>query len=432
MEEKELSGTGSYIVIIGCFDTKGEEFAFLRSCILAQGEEVVTVDTGIRGTTDAFSVTISAGAVAAAAGHSIAALRESDDRGEAVAIMGKGAAKVLAGLLAKGMIRGVVGMGGGGGTFLALSAMREVPLGIPKMLISTVAAKDLSRQMGSKDIVLVPSVVDVAGLNSISRPMMRQAAAAVCAMARTSITEEQETKGRIAISMFGNTTACVDRCRELLKAQGYEVFVFHASGAGGRAMESLIREGCFDGVLDVTTTELADELCGGICSAGPDRLTAAAEAGIPQVVAPGCLDMVNFAHPDTIPSHYRGRELYSWAPDVTLMRTSEAENRQLGETLVQKLNNAAAAAVLLPLKGISQVDAPGGVFYRPETDRALFDAIKTHAGEGLRVTEVEAHINDDLFSAELVAALLNLMGTRQPDGNTAAGNGNTAAGKGRR
>lgn len=405
-------------MIIGCFDTKGEDFAFLRSCILAQGEEVVTVDTGIRGTTNAFPVTISAGAVAAAAGHSITALCESDDRGEAVAIMGKGAAKVLAGLLAEGGVRGVIGMGGGGGTFLALSAMREVPLGIPKVLISTVAAKDLSRQMGSKDIVLVPSVVDVAGLNSISRPLIRQVAAAICAMARTPVTEAQETKGRIAISMFGNTTACVDRCRELLKARGYEVFIFHATGAGGRAMESLIREGCFDGILDVTTTELADELCGGICSAGPDRLTAAAEMGIPQVVAPGCLDMVNFAHPDTVPSRYRGRELYSWAPDVTLMRTTEAENRQLGEALAQKLKNAEAAVVMLPLKGVSQVDAAGGVFYRPEADRALFDAIKAHAGEGLRVTEVEAHINDDLFSAKLVTALLNLMEIRRRETET--------------
>ncbi|QEC52578.1 uncharacterized protein (UPF0261 family) [Anseongella ginsenosidimutans] len=400
------------IVILGCFDTKGEDFAFLRSCVLEHGEQVIAINTGIRGTTAAFPVTIESEEVALAGGQSISALREKDDRGWAVEVMGKGAASVLAGLLAEGKVKGIVGMGGGGGTFISLCAMQEAPLGIPKLCLSTIAAKDLSRQMGSKDIVLMPSIVDVAGLNSISRQLIRQAAAAICAMARLPSTDVPGGQRRIAISMFGNTTACVDHCREMLEARGYEVFIFHATGVGGRTMESLIREGCFDGVLDITTTELADELCGGICSAGPSRLTAAAEMGIPQVVAPGCLDMVNFAQPDTVPAHYRNRELYSWAPDVTLMRTNEAENRQLGKELAIKLNKA-AAEVLLPLKGISQIAAPGGVFYRPAVDQALFEAVKAHAGPGLPVREVDAHINDQAFSRHLVDALLGLMERRE-------------------
>lgn len=301
-------------------------------------------------------------------------------------------------------------MGGGGGTYIALSAMQGIPLGIPKLCLSTVATKDLSRQTGNKDITLMPSIVDVAGLNSISRLLIRQAAAAICAMSNVEDTKEATTKGSIAISMFGNTSPCVDQCSELLREQGYEVLAFHATGVGGRAMEALIREGVFDAVLDVTTTELADDLCGGICSAGPERLTAAADMGIPQVVVPGCLDMVNFAQLDTVPEQYRDRHLYSWAPDVTLLRTNDEENRILGERLATKLNRSSAAVrVLLPAKGISQVDAEGGVFFDPAADQALFDAIRQHLNTAIPVKEVDAHINDHEFSRELVATLLDML-----------------------
>jgi uncharacterized protein (UPF0261 family) len=358
-----MTASGKYILMLGCFDTKGDIFSFLRDCLLAQGERVVSLNTGVMGTTSQFPVDIEADEVAAAAGVTLATLRGKDDRGYAVDIMGKGAARVVAKLVAEGGVKAAIGMGGGGGTYMALSAMQEIPLGVPKLCLSTVAARDLSRQVGSKDITLMPSIVDVAGLNSISTGLIRQAAAAICAMANVPPAEDFASAGRIAISMFGNTTTCVDRCSALLQKEGYEVFPFHATGTGGRTMEALIREGCFDAVLDITTTELADELCGGILSAGPERLTAAAEAGIPQVVVPGCLDMVNFAQMDTVPAHYLARDLYSWAPDVTLMRTNEDENRTLGKQLAQKVNTSAAAtAILLPLKGISQISAAGGVF----------------------------------------------------------------------
>lgn len=398
------------IVMLGCFDTKGEDFSYLLRRLRAQGQQVITINTGVMATSVDFPIDVDQDAVARASGTSLEAIRASGDRGKAVELMGLGAAKILADLVAKDRIKGVIGMGGGGGTYIILEAMQAVTLGIPKLCLSTVVAKDLSRQIGVKDITMMSSVVDVAGLNKISRLLIGQAAAAISAMAEVKEDNSFSIKKNIAISMFGNTTKCVDKCTELLKDKGFEVMAFHATGVGGSTMESLIREGVFDAVLDVTTTELADELCGGILSAGPDRLTAAAEMGIPQIVVPGCLDMVNFAQMDTLPEQYRSRQLYSWAPDVTLMRTNVAENKTLGKQLVDKLLEAKAPAeILLPLKGISQVDSKGDIFFDPEADAALFGAIRESADGHVPVMEVEAHINDDTFAKALVERLLKLM-----------------------
>lgn len=398
------------IVMLGCFDTKGEDFSYLLRRLRAQGQQVITINTGVMATSVDFPIDVDQDAVARASGTSLEAIRASGDRGKAVELMGLGAAKILADLVAKDRIKGVIGMGGGGGTYIILEAMQAVTLGIPKLCLSTVVAKDLSRQIGVKDITMMSSVVDVAGLNKISRLLIGQAAAAISAMAEVKEDNSFSIKKNIAISMFGNTTKCVDKCTELLKDKGFEVMAFHATGVGGSTMESLIREGVFDAVLDVTTTELADELCGGILSAGPDRLTAAAEMGIPQIVVPGCLDMVNFAQMDTLPEQYRSRQLYSWAPDVTLMRTNVAENKTLGKQLVDKLLAAKAPAeILLPLNGISQVDSKGDIFFDPEADVALFGAIRESADGHVPVMEVEAHINDDTFAKALVERLLKLM-----------------------
>jgi uncharacterized protein (UPF0261 family) len=410
-----MSTSNKCILILGCFDTKGEDFSFLRENILGQGERVITINTGVLGTTEYFPVDFEADLVAKEGGSTISKLRKKGDRGHAIDIMGKGAAKIVSKLMGKGQIKAAIGMGGGGGTYIALSAMQEIPLAIPKLCLTTLAAIDLSRQMGYKNINLMPSVVDVAGLNRISKLLIQQAAAAICAMAKVTPGEDKATSGSIAISMFGNTTACVNKCAELLKKQGYEVLAFHATGVGGKTMEALIREGYFDAVLDITTTELADDLCGGILSAGPDRLSAAAEMGIPQVVVPGCLDMVNFAQLDTVPEQYKSRELYSWAPNVTLMRTNKEENAALGKRLARKLNRSTAAvAILLPKKGISQIDTEGGVFYHPEFDRVLFDNIKKHAEEPVNVIEVDAHINDEKFSRMLVKVLRELIEKHRP------------------
>lgn len=408
-----MSSPKKSILIIGCFDTKAEVFAYLHDCIVARGEKVLTINTGVMGSTGLFPVDFECDAVALEGEESIAELRRKRDRGHAMDVMGMGAARIVSKLVAQGLVKGAIGMGGGGGTYIALASMQEIPFGIPKICLSTIASKDLARQIGNKDITLIPSVVDVAGLNSVIQVLVAQAAGAICAMSNVLVNEKVVTAGTIAVSMFGNTTACVDKCTELLKMHGYEVLAFHANGVGGKAMESLIREGVFSAVLDITTTELADDLCDGICSAGPHRLEAATETGLPQVVVPGCLDMVNFAHPDTVPQLFAGRHLYKWAPDVTLMRTNEVENRILGKTLAQKLNRSSApVTVILPVRGLSQIGTKGGIFYDPEADRTLFDSIKENISDKIEVIEVDTHINDETFAVELVSRLLALMPVR--------------------
>lgn len=292
---------------------------------------------------------------------------------------------------------------------MVLSALREIPMGIPKACVSTLAAKDLTRQMESKDIVLIPSIVDVAGLNSISEMIIGQAAAAIGAMANATKPKLTESAGRVAISMFGNTTPCVDQCTKLLKIDGYEVFPFHANGEGGRTMEALIKEGFFDGVLEITTTELADELCGGVCSAGPERLNAAGDMAIPQVIVPGCMDMVNFGPLDTVPEKYRHRQLYSWSPDVTLMRTNKEENILLGEMLGAKINQSfGPIIVIIPERGLSQLDDIGKEFYNPEVNQVLFDSIKRKVRQPVSIFELDGHINED-FVAKMAVNALELM-----------------------
>jgi uncharacterized protein (UPF0261 family) len=398
------------IIMLGCFDTKGEDFSYLYKCLIDQGEQVISINTGVMEARVDFSIDFDAESIANSADTSLQKLRNSGDRGKAVEVMGKGVRIIITTLVSENKIKGAIGMGGGGGTYIALSAMQEIPLGIPKLCLTTIASKDLTLQMGSKDITLMPSIVDVAGLNSISRLLIKQAAAAISGMASVDIEDKEKTKGSIAISMFGNTTKCVDTCTDLLKHEGYDVLAFHATGNGGRTMETLIREGCFVALLDITTTELADDLCGGICSAGPDRMTAAASMGIPQVVAPGCLDMVNFAQIDSVPEKYKTRQLYSWAPDVTLMRTNAEENAQLGEIISNKINKAIGpAVVLLPNKGISQVASEGGIFYRPDYDRILFDTIKTNTKKDIPVEEFNLNINDEEFAKILVNTLLKMI-----------------------
>ncbi len=396
--------------MLGCFDTKGEDFSYLLNCIKSKGKQVITINTGVMESTADFPIDFDNEEVAAASGTSLQAIRKSEDRGKAVELMGKGAAMIVSRLVSENQIKGVIGMGGGGGTYITLEAMQVVPLGIPKLCLSTLAASDLSKQVGIKDITMMPTVVDVAGLNSISKALMSQAAAAICSMAEVDIEVLDDSKKRIAISMFGNTTKCVDACTEQLKNAGYEVFTFHATGVGGAAMESLIREGCFDAVLDITTTELADELCDGILSAGPNRLTAASEMGIPQIVVPGCLDMVNFAELETVPKKYKSRQFYSWSPTITLMRTNKSENEKLGKILADKINaSKAKAGISLPLRGISQIDREDDIFYSPETDNVLFNAIKENVKSHIKVIEIEAHINDEIFATALVEQLLKMI-----------------------
>jgi uncharacterized protein (UPF0261 family) len=394
--------------IIAALDTKGAEARFLRDAIAARGLDTLVIDVGVLGA-PAFAADVSRAEVAAAGGADLAALVASQDKAAAMAAMTQGAAAVAARLHAEGRLGALIGLGGSAGTAIATSAMRALPVGVPKLAVSTVAAGDTRPYVGTKDVTLMYSVVDIAGINRLSARILTNAAAAIAGMA-TAEPPRLAERPLIAASMFGNTTACVDRARAALEAAGYEVLVFHATGAGGRTMESLIADGYIAGVLDVTTTEWADELCGGVFSAGPTRLEAAAAAGVPQVLAPGCLDMVNFGAPETVPARYRDRQLYRWNPNVTLMRTTPEENAELGRILAEKANAARGpVAILLPLRGVSQLDSPGQPFWWPAADRALYDAITAHVRPGILVEEIDANINDPAFADRAAGLLLEML-----------------------
>ena len=288
--------------------------------------------------------------------------------------------------------------------------MRALPVGFPKVMVSTVAAGDTSHYVGIKDVVMMPSVVDVAGVNRISRQIFANAAGAIVGMVETG-TLEAEDKPLITASMFGNTTEAVDQARAIMERHGYEVLVFHCTGAGGRTMEELISEGLIEGVLDITTTEWADELAGGVLSAGTTRLDAAGKAGIPQVIAPGCVDMVNFWAPDTVPEKYQARQLHKWNPSITLMRTGVEENAQLGKIIAEKANAATGpVAIFLPLKGVSILDSPGNEYWWPEADQALFDAIKSNIRSDIPAIEMDCNINDPEFAEAVTGQLLAYLG----------------------
>ncbi|MBM3262981.1 MAG: Tm-1-like ATP-binding domain-containing protein [candidate division Zixibacteria bacterium] len=398
------------IAIVGALDTKGEEFRFIKTEIERRGHRTLVVDTGAVGD-PLFLPDIARDRVALAAGTTVEALKTRNDRGEAISAMAGGVAVVIRELHDQGKIDGIVGMGGSAGTAVGTSAMRALPVGFPKVMVSTVASGDIAPYVGTKDIVMIPSVVDVAGINRISRQIFARAAGAVCGMVETKV-PPGEDKPLITASMFGNTTKAVDQARAIMERAGYELLVFHSTGTGGRTMEGLIADGLITGVLDITTTEWADELAGGVLSAGSSRLDAAGAAGIPQVVVPGCLDMVNFWAPETVPEKYRDRKLYRWNPNITLMRTTVEENAQLGRILAQKANAARGpVSFFLPLKGVSILDSPGNEFWWPEADRALFDAIKAHVRPDIAVVEMDCNINDPAFAEAVAGKLLeNLKG----------------------
>ena len=400
------------ICLIGSFDTKGVEYAFVRERILAAGQEVVAVNTGVLGSTTLFPVDVEAGEVAEAGGGRLARLQEKKDRGEAMRIMCAGAPAIVKALHDEGRIDAIFGMGGTGGTTVVTSAMRALPVGMPKVCVSTAASGDVSVYVGTKDITMIPSIVDVAGINRISRIILSRAAGAMCGMVSADVPEDSEEKPVITASMFGNTTECVNACMEKLSASGYEVLVFHATGTGGKTMESLIREGLVDAVLDITTTEWADTVCGGVFDAGPERLDAAGQMGLPHLIVPGCVDMANFGGMDTVPDRYKKGEriFYEWNPSVTLMRTNKEENEKMGKVFAEKANAATGpVAFLIPLKGVSILDGDGQLFCDRETDRVLFDTIKANLADGIPVVELDHNINDPEFAAKAVEMMQDLI-----------------------
>ncbi len=393
------------VAIVGTLDTKGEEIGFARDVLRAQGVAVHLVDTGVMGEPEIDPDT-TASEVAEAADTTLDRLREDADRGAAIAAMGEGAAATVQRMHDAGDLDGVLGLGGSGNTSIATEAMRALPVGVPKVMVSTMASGDTEPYVGAKDVMMLYSVADIEGINQLSQTVIANAALAMVGMVTNETDVTAEERPTIGITMFGVTTPCVQTARDYLEERGYETITFHATGTGGRAMEDLVRQGVIDGVLDVTTTEWADELVGGVLSAGSDRLDAAAETGTPQVVSTGALDMVNFGPRDSVPEAFEGRRFHVHNPQVTLMRTTPEENAELGAIIAEKLSAATGpTALYLPLAGVSMIDVEGEDFHDPEADTALFEALRGDLSESVELVEMETDINDEAFARAMAARL---------------------------
>ncbi len=397
------------IAVLGTLDSKGEEHAFVAALIARHGHKTLLIDVGTGGP-PTVQPDISREQVAAAIGLDLASLMAKKDRGACVVAMTHAAPALVAKLAADGRIHGIISLGGGGGTAIGTAAMRALPLGFPKLMVSTLAAGNIAPYLGTKDITMMPSIADVAGLNRLSRVIFTRAAGAICGMVGAE-PEVGAAKPLIVASQFGNTTTCVTEAKKVLEAAGYEVLVFAATGTGGRIMESIIESGIVAGVLDLTTTEWADELVGGNLNAGPDRMDAAAKANVPVVVAPGCLDMVNFGEMASVPAKFKGRNFYIHNPQITLMRTTADECRQLGEIVAKKANAyRAGTAIMIPRKAISVISAPGQPFHDSAADEALFTSLKANAT--VPVQEFDLAINDKEFAQACAYKLIELIGCR--------------------
>jgi uncharacterized protein (UPF0261 family) len=393
------------IAVLGTLDTKGTEHAFVAKRIREHGHQTLLIDVGTGGLPQV-PPDISREYIATAGGIDLPALMARGDRGECVTAMANAAATAVHQLYREGRFQGIITLGGSGGTAIGSAAMRGLPVGLPKLIVSTLASGNTAHYVGTKDIVMMPSIVDVNGLNQISRTIFSRAAGAICGMVSADVST-QATRPVIVASMFGNTTRCINAAIPILEAAGFEVLVFHATGAGGRTMESLIESGMVAGILDVTTTELADELVGGVLTAGPDRLNAAARARVPAIIAPGCLDMVNFGERHSVPPEFEGRNFYIHNPQITLMRTTPDECRQLGKLMAEKINAyRSPVTVLLPLRGISVISEPEGPFHDPEADAALFDSLTQSLRSEIPVISMDCNINSPEFAIACANALL--------------------------
>lgn len=398
------------IAVLGTLDSKGHEHAFVANLIRQKGHNALLIDLGTGGDPQ-ITPDITRFQVADSINLDLQALIDKQDRGECVVAMSKAAPVFLSRLAEEGKIDGVISLGGGGGTALGTAAMRALPVGFPKLMVSTLASGNTAHYVGTKDITMMPSIVDVAGLNRISKTIFTRAAGAICGMVEATVSDEED-KPLIVASMFGNTTDCINIAAKVLEEAGYEVLIFHATGTGGKTMESLIESGMVSGVLDLTTTEWADELLGATLTAGPDRMDAMTKARVPAVIAPGCLDMANYGERETLPTEYENRNIYIHNPQVTLLRTNANECRELGRILAEKANaNPAPTAILNPRKAISIISATGQPFHDAEADQALFNAIHEHAR--CEVIDFDEEINSEVFAQAAAHKLLSLIKSQQ-------------------
>jgi len=400
------------VAIVGTLDTKGQEYDYIRRKIENRGFGTLTVHCGVF--SPGFHPDISNEVVANAAGKRIDDLTAHKNRGNAMAVMAQGLSKLLPELLERNEIHAVIAAAGSGGTAVVTTGMRALGIGIPKLMVSTVAGGDVSAFVGSSDIIMMPSIVDVSGLNHILKRQLDMAVSAICGMLDVDTTMDEKARPLVAASMFGVTTPCVDAARKILEENGYDVLVFHATGNGGDTMESLIDAGYFSGVLDLTTTEFCDVAAGGIMAAGPHRLETASKKGIPLVVSVGAVDMVNFGPLNTVPEKYHTRKLYCHNPAITLMRTSVDENRIVANMICSKLNSVTAPTVLLlPLGGISSMDLPGEPFWGPKEDETLFNVFRRNlVNENVQLVESPWNINDRKFAGLAAETLLSMMNSK--------------------
>lgn len=397
------------VLILGALDTKADDFRFVRDIMQRAGVETTVMDVGVMGE-PGMPVDIGREEVARAGGAELARFLSGEHKDRAMQVMTDGAAAITRRIHQEDGVAGIFSMGGSGGTAVATAAMRALPVGIPKIMVSTVGGGDVSAYAGGRDIVFFPSIVDVSGLNRISKRIYANAAHAMVGMVQAGAPDVSDDKPLLAASMFGSSTPCVSAVKQEMERHGYEVLVFHATGTGGKTMEDLVGQGMFAGVLDITTTELADNLCGGVMDAGPARAQAAPRKGIPTVLVPGCVDMVNFWGIDSVPEKYRQRHLYRWNPNVTLMRTTVEDNREIGRRIAEAANAATGpVAVLIPLRGVSMLDAEHGEFHDDDADRACFDAIRRGVRAGIPVTELDLHINEPQFAAAVARQMLQLL-----------------------
>ena len=408
------------VVLLGTLDTKGPEHAYVRDRLREAGVGVILVDVGILGA-PTVEPDISAHAVARAAGTSLEQLRTAGmaagHRAIVLEAMARGASALVAEWRREGRCDGVMGLGGSGGSAIISAVLRSLPIGVPKLLVSTMTSGDMRPYVGTRDLTLVHPVTDIQGLNRVSRQVLANAANAMAGMVRGRATAHQEDLPLVAISMMGVTTPGAQGIQARLEAAGLETIVFHANGAGGMAMEELIASGSVDGVVDLTTSELTSELYGGILSAGPTRLTAAGRRGIPQVIAPGALEVVNFGPRETLPERFAGpeRRIVDHSASVTSVRTTAAEAAEIGARFAERVNvTMGPTVVLIPLGGCSKYELPGGPFIDPEADTALFAAIRAGLRGDIPCHDVDANVNDDAFIEVASTAFVRLWGQAGP------------------
>lgn len=397
------------VAIVGALDTKGQEYKYLNEKIEENDVKTIMIDVGVFGPT-CFLPDITAEEVANAGGVELKSIVKEKDRGKAVDVMSRGAAVIVKELYDQGKIDGIISMGGGNGTTIGTTAMKALPIGVPKLMVSTIASGDTRRYVDVADIIMMPSIVDIEGINRFSKRILINAAGAITGMVKPSITVNAEDKPLIAATMYGVTTPCVTKAKRVLENYGYEVLVFHTVGTGGRSMEELIKAGYISGVLDITTTELADEIAGGDLSAGPKRLEASGDAGVPQVVSAGAIDMVNFGVFDQIPEKYHNRNLYKYNPLNTLMRTSIEENKMLGKIIAEKLNHSKGPTIfIMPTKGVSSLDIEGKPLHDPEANAIFLQTLKSNLKQHIKLVEMNTDINDERFAEKAANLLIEIL-----------------------